>query len=76
MQSLLGPKVAPYNINRQQDTFLGKVDFNINERNQVWVRFNQQNFTGTNLESSGTLSAEEHTGNSNVKTTAVTANWW
>ncbi|HEY0461449.1 MAG TPA: TonB-dependent receptor [Pyrinomonadaceae bacterium] len=75
VQALLLPKVAPYNINRQQDTFLGKVDFNINEKNQVWVRFNQQNFTGTNLESSGTLSAEEHTGNSNVKTSAVTANW-
>nr|HQU86277.1 TonB-dependent receptor [Pyrinomonadaceae bacterium] len=73
--TLLTPKVASYNINRQQDVFLGKVDFNIDEKNQVWVRFNQQNFTGTNLENSGTLSAEEHTGNSNVKTSAVTANW-
>ena len=35
----------------------------------------QQNFTGTNLENSGTLSAEEHTGNSNVKTSALTTNW-
>jgi len=75
IQALLGPKAASYNIDRQQDTFLGKVDFNINERNQVWVRFNQQNFTGTNLENSGTLSAEEHTGNSNVKTSALTTQW-
>lgn len=75
IQTLLGPKVNSYNINRQQDTFLGKVDFNINENNQVWVRFNQQNFTGTNLENSGTLSAEEHTGNSNVNTTALTTQW-
>lgn len=75
IQALLGPKVASYNINRQQDTFLGKVDFNINESNQIWVRFNQQNFTGTNLENSGTLSAEEHTGNSNVKTSALTTQW-
>lgn len=75
IQTLLGPKTAAYNINRQQDTFLAKVDFNLNEKNQVWVRFNQQNFTGTNLESSGTLSAEEHTGNSNVTTSTVTASW-
>ncbi|HVE57711.1 MAG TPA: TonB-dependent receptor [Pyrinomonadaceae bacterium] len=75
VQALLGPKVASYNIDRKQDTFLGKVDFNINEKNQVWVRFNQQNFTGTNLENSGTLSAEEHTGNSNVKTSALTTQW-
>ncbi len=75
IQSLLGPKVASYNINRQQDTFLIKTDFNINEKNQVWVRFNQQNFTGTNLEFSGTLSALEHTGNSNVKTSALSSSW-
>ncbi len=75
VQALLGPKAASYNIDRKQDTFLGKVDFNINEKNQVWVRFNQQNFTGTNLENSGTLSAVEHTGNSNVKTSALTTQW-
>jgi outer membrane receptor protein involved in Fe transport len=75
VQTLLGPKAASYNIDRKQDTFLGKVDFNINEKNQVWVRFNQQNFTGTNLENSGTLSAEEHTGNSLVKTSALTTQW-
>lgn len=74
-QAIITPKINSYNINRQQNTFLGKVDFNINDRNQVWARFNQQNFTGTNLENSGTLSAEEHTGNSNVKTSALTTQW-
>jgi outer membrane receptor protein involved in Fe transport len=73
--TLLTPKISSYNINRQQDTYLGKVDFNLNENNQIWVRYNQQDFTGTNLESSGTLSAEEHTGNSNVKTKTLTSNW-
>ena len=34
-------------------TILVKVDFNLNQKNQVWFRFNQQNFTGTNLENSG-----------------------
>jgi outer membrane receptor protein involved in Fe transport len=75
VQALLAPKAAAYNINRQQDTFLVKTDFNINDRNQVWVRFNQQNFTGTNLENSGTLSAAEHTGNSNVKTSTLSTSW-
>jgi len=75
VQAFLAPKVASYNVNRQQDTFLIKTDFNINDKNQVWVRFNQQNFTGTNLENGGLLSAEEHTGNSNVKTSALSTQW-
>ena len=75
VQAFLGPKTASYDVSRQQDTYLGKVDLNINNRHQVWVRFNQQNFTGTNLENGGILSALEHTGNSNVTTTAITGNW-
>ena len=75
VQALLAPKVASYDISRQQDTFLFKADFNINEKNQLWIRFNQQNFTGTNLEFSGTTSALEHTGNSNVKTSTLTSSW-
>lgn len=75
VRSFLAPKVESYDVSRQQDTYLFKTDFNINERNQVWVRFNQQNFTGTNLENGGSLSALEHTGNSNVTTTAITGNW-
>ena len=75
VQAFLADKVQPYDISRQQDTFLIKTDFNINAKNQLWVRFNQQNFTGTNLENSGTLSAEEHTGNSNVKTSTLTSSW-
>lgn len=73
--TFLSPKTASYNIDRVQDTYLFKTDFNINDRNQAWIRFNQQNFTGTNLENSGNLSAEEHTGNSNVTTTSLTGSW-
>ncbi|MBV9216642.1 MAG: TonB-dependent receptor [Acidobacteria bacterium] len=73
--TFLTPKVASYNVNRQQDTNLGKVDFNINAKNQVWVRFNQQKFTGTNLENGGIVSAAEHTGNSNVNTSTITGAW-
>lgn len=75
VRDFLTPKINTYNIDRKQDTFLIKTDFNINEQNQVWVRFNQQNFTGTNLENAGTLSAEEHTGNSNVTTSTLTGSW-
>ncbi len=75
VQTLLGPKAVSYNIDRVQDTFLVKTDFNINNKNQLWIRFNQQNFTGTNLESSGTTSALEHTGNSNVKTSTLSTAW-
>jgi hypothetical protein len=75
VQAFLAPKVISYNVNRVQDTYLVKTDLNINDRNQVWVRFNQQNFKGTNLENGGSLSAQEHTGNSNVTTSAVTGAW-
>lgn len=75
VQTFLGPKVVSYNVNRVQDTYLFKTDFNINDRNQVWVRFNQQDFKGTNLENGGSLSAAEHTGNSNVTTSTITGAW-
>ncbi len=75
VQTALGPKVAAYNQNRLQDTFLIKTDFSINDRNQLWVRFNQQNFTGTNLETSGIRNAQEHTGNSEVSTSSITTAW-
>ena len=75
VQTFLSPKLATYDLSRKQDTYLIKTDFNINNRNQVWVRFNQQNFTGTNLESGGNLSAFEHTGNSNVTSTSITGAW-
>ncbi len=74
-QNIIGPKAQPYDISREQDTFLAKIDVNLNEKNQLWFRFNNQDFTGTNLENAGTLSAEEHTGNSNVKTSTITSNW-
>jgi outer membrane receptor protein involved in Fe transport len=73
VQTILGPKTATYNLARQQDVFLVKTDFNINEKNQLNIRFNQQNFTGTNNENGGTLSAQEHSGNSLVNTTTLTA---
>lgn len=74
VRTFLTPLVAPYNLDRNQDNFLGKIDYNLNNSNQLWVRFNQQNFTGTNLENSGTLRALSGTGSSLVKTSTLTAN--
>ncbi|WP_419806214.1 carboxypeptidase regulatory-like domain-containing protein [Terriglobus sp.] len=51
-----------------QDVYLGKLDYRINAANLISARYNGQRFTGTNLENSGTASAQEHTGNSNVNT--------
>jgi outer membrane receptor protein involved in Fe transport len=75
VQTALAPKFVSYSQSREQDTYLVKTDFNINDRNQLWVRFNQQNFTGTNLEFSGLTNSFEHTGNSNVRTTTLTTGW-
>ncbi|HVF46942.1 MAG TPA: TonB-dependent receptor, partial [Pyrinomonadaceae bacterium] len=75
VRTFLAPKVVGYDISRQQDTFLVKTDFNVDPTNQLWFRFNFQNFRGTNLESSGLTSALEHTGNSNVKTVSLTSAW-
>ena len=64
-----------------QNVYLAKVDWNATPRNQFSVRYNAQRFLGGNLENSGsvtsgsTLSALEHTGNSNVKTDTGALQW-
>ncbi len=55
-----------------QDVFLGKIDWQINANNQFSVRYNRQNFTGSNLENGGATSAFSRTGSSNVNTDTVT----
>ncbi|MFN7929858.1 MAG: TonB-dependent receptor [Blastocatellia bacterium] len=55
-----------------QDVYLGKVDWQLDSANRLNVRYNRQNFTGTNLENSGATSAREHSGNSLVTTDTVT----
>ncbi|MEO7028450.1 MAG: carboxypeptidase regulatory-like domain-containing protein [Acidobacteriaceae bacterium] len=58
-----------------QNVYLGKVDWTVNQRNHISVRYNGQRFQGTNLENSGTTSAAEHTGSSNVNTDTYAAEW-
>ncbi|MGH9928897.1 MAG: TonB-dependent receptor [Pyrinomonadaceae bacterium] len=65
--AILLPKLNTYQVGRKQDVLLGKVDIALNPQNQLTFRYNHQGFTGVNNENNGTLSAEEHSGNSLVK---------
>jgi outer membrane receptor protein involved in Fe transport len=65
--AILTPKLNTYPVGRKQDVLLGKVDFVINPKNQLTFRYNHQGFTGVNNENNGTLSVEEHSGDSLVK---------
>jgi outer membrane receptor protein involved in Fe transport len=71
--NFLNARSAAYNRGLNQDAFLGKVDWNLNQRNQLSLRYNRQNFTGTNFENGGVNQSVEHTGNSLVKTDSGTA---
>jgi hypothetical protein len=61
-----------WNRSLNQDTYLGKVDWNINSKNQFSSRYNRQNFTGAGFENGGPTNGFEHTGASIVNTDTVT----
>jgi outer membrane receptor protein involved in Fe transport len=67
VQTALAPKILPYQVGRKQDVFLGKADIKLNGSNQLSLRYNHQGFTGQNNENNGPLSAQEHSGDSLVK---------
>lgn len=69
VQSVLSPKIITYPIGRDQDVYMAKGDIRINNSNQLSLRFNRQNFTGANNESTGPQSVLEHTGSSLATTT-------
>lgn len=66
------PFAGNYTRGFNQDVFLAKGDWYLTEKHRFNVRYNRQNFTGTNLENSGSASAQEHTGNSLVTTDTIT----
>jgi outer membrane receptor protein involved in Fe transport len=68
-QAALLPKMGTYQIGRNQDVFMVKGDIAVNSKNQLSLRFNQQNFTGKNNEFTGTGGTLEHSGDSVAKTT-------
>ncbi|HEX8687744.1 MAG TPA: carboxypeptidase-like regulatory domain-containing protein, partial [Pyrinomonadaceae bacterium] len=72
-QAFILPRLAPYRVDRNQDVLMGKVDWALDQANQLTVRFNRQNFTGVNNEFTGAQAAGEHSGDSLAKTTTLTA---
>jgi outer membrane receptor protein involved in Fe transport len=66
-QAILLPKLNTYQVGRSQNVFLGKTDIALNSNNQLTLRYNHQGFVGANNENNGTLSAEEHSGDSLVR---------
>ena len=66
-RAILVPKLNNYDVGRSQNVYLGKADFALNDRNQLTLRYNHQGFVGANNENNGTLSAEEHSGDSLVR---------
>ena len=66
---------TPYLRRFDNDVFLGKADWNIDDTQRLNVRYNASRFKGKNLENSGNQSAAEHTGDSNVTTDSVAANY-
>ncbi len=69
VQAALLPKMETYQIGRNQDVFMVKGDVAVNDKHQLSLRFNQQNFTGKNNEFTGTGGTLEHSGDSVAKTT-------
>jgi outer membrane receptor protein involved in Fe transport len=74
VQAILLPKLATYQVGRNQDVILGKTDISLNSRNQLSLRYNHQGFTGRNNENNGPLSVEEHSGDSLVKSDTFSGN--
>ena len=60
------PFVQSYANTLNNDTYLGKVDWNISDRQRLSVRYDANRFTGQNYENAGFSSALSHTGNSSV----------
>jgi outer membrane receptor protein involved in Fe transport len=71
--ALVQSKAADYEQTRDQDVFLAKVDYQVNAQHRLSVRYNHQNFTGGNNETGGVTNAEEHSGDSLVRTRTVNA---
>ena len=64
--NILLPKLNTYQVGRDQNVFLAKGDISLNSSHQLTLRYNHQGFVGKNNENNGTLSAEEHSGDSLV----------
>ncbi len=69
--AMLQKYFAAYPRSLNNDTYLGKVDWSLTDKQRLSVRYNANRFTGVNYENSGSTSAVGHTGNSSVTTDNV-----
>src|SRR5437016_2772769 len=68
---LINSKLTPYQLAYDQDVYLVKNDWQINDKHRLSGRYNRQKFSGVGLESSGNQVAFEHSGTAFVKTDTV-----
>ena len=64
----LAARDGTYNRTFDHNVYLGKVDYNLNDRNQISGRYNMQRFTGLGQENNGVTNSLEHSGTSLVNT--------
>jgi len=69
--AIVNSKETAYASTRDQNVFLAKLDYQLSQRQRLSVRYNHQNFTGANNES--TSGSEDHSGNSLVRTRTLNA---
>ncbi len=71
LQALAGD----YTRGQDQDVFLVKTDHELFSSSHLSMRFNRQEFTGTNFENGGPTNSAEHTGDSIVTTDTLTGSF-
>ncbi len=69
----LESKAQDWERTQDQDVFLAKLDWQLDNKHRLSVRYNHQNFTGANFENGGPTNSEEHTGASIVRTRTLNA---
>jgi hypothetical protein len=71
----LSKYLVSYTTGYNNDIGLAKADWNISNTDRLSIRYNAHRFRGENFENSGSQSAREHTGNSNVFTDHLALNY-
>jgi hypothetical protein len=66
---------TPYLQSQDNDTFLGKVDWTLSDKDTLSVRYNMGRFTGGNFENGGPQRAQEATGDSKNLTDNVVGSY-
>ncbi len=69
--AIVQSKETQYESTRDQDVLLAKIDYHVSAKHRLSLRYNHQNFTGANNES--TSGSEDHSGNSLVRTRTFNA---